>query len=101
MMQPLPKKRHGLSRDEAEKLAISALSFLAGEEHRLAGFLHLTGLAPADLRREAGTPEFLAAVLDFIAADESLLLVFATEQRLEPTQVMIARQTLMPDASDY
>jgi len=101
MIQPFPKKRHGLSRDEAEKLAISALGFLAGEEHRLAAFLHLTGLSPADLRREAGTPEFLAGVLDFIAADESLLLVFATEQRIDPMQVMTARQTLMPDGSDY
>jgi hypothetical protein len=94
-MQP-PRKRQALSRDDAETLAIAALGFLAGEEHRLAQFLHMTGLAPADLRREAGSVEFLAGVLDFVAADESLLLVFATEQRIDPTAVMTARHLLMP-----
>ena len=101
MMQSFTKKRHSLSRDEAETLAIAALGFLAGEEHRIIGFVHLTGLSPADLRRAAGSPEFLTGVLDFIAADESLLLVFASEQRIDPTEVMMARRQLMPEASDY
>jgi hypothetical protein len=100
-MQTYPRKRQAMSRDEAERLAISALSFLAGEEHRLAGFLMTTGLSPADLRSQMGSAEFLAGVVDFIAADESLLLVFATEQRIDPTAVMTARQLLMPEATDY
>ena len=100
-MQIVSRKRQALSREEAERLAISALSFLAGEEHRLARFLHLTGLSPADLRREAGSVEFLAGVLDFIAADESMLLVFATEQHIDPASVMMAAHLLLPrEAND-
>jgi hypothetical protein len=101
MTQPLFKKRHSVSHEEAERLAIAALGFLAGEEHRLIGFLQLTGMSPADLRREAGSPEFLAGVLDFIAGDESLLLVFASEQRIDPADVMMARRQLSPEAGDY
>jgi Protein of unknown function (DUF3572) len=95
-MQSFPRKPVGLDRDMAETLAIHALGFIAGEDHRLVGFLEVTGLSPADLRREAGSPGFLAAVLDFIAADESLLLVFAAEQRIDPALVMRARDVLLP-----
>lgn len=96
-MQNFPRKRLAMTRDEAEKLAIAALGFLAGEENRLAGFLHLTGLSPADLRREAGSTAFLGGVLDFIAADESLLLVFASEHGAAPEAVMTARHVLRPE----
>lgn len=100
-MQPKSNKRHLVSRDEAEALAIDALGFLAGEENRLAAFLLTTGLAPADLRRQAGSVEFLAAVLDFLAADESLLLVFASAQHIAPETVLLARHKLLPDAADF
>ncbi len=98
-MQNLSRRRNALSLDEAEALAIGALSFLASEEHRLASFLYQTGLSPADLRREAGSTELLAGVLDFIAADELLLLVFAAEQRIDPTRILHARHLLLPDRS--
>lgn len=100
-MQPLSRKRHPLSRDEAEALAIDALGFLAGEENRLAAFLQASGLAPADLRRAAGSVEFLAGVLDFLAADESLLLVFASARHIAPETVLHARQNLLPDTADF
>jgi uncharacterized protein DUF3572 len=100
-MQPMSRKRHPLSRDEAEALAIDALGFLAAEENRLAAFLQASGLAPADLRCEAGSVEFLAGVLDFVAADESLLLVFASERHLAPETVVIARRKLLPDAAEF
>jgi hypothetical protein len=100
-MQTFPRKRQAMNREDAEKLAISALSFLAGEEHRLAGFLMMTGLSPADLRARIGSVEVLAGVLDFIVADESLLLVFATEQRIDPATIMTARHLLLPEASEY
>lgn len=100
-MQPFPKKRTSVSREDAETLAIAALGFLAGEENRLAHFMIATGLSPADLRKQAGSIEFLAGVLDFLAADESLLLVFASEQHIPPETVLAARQKLMPDVADY
>jgi hypothetical protein len=100
-MQHPPRKRTALSRDDAEALAIDTLSFLGEDPTRLAGFLTTTGLGPADLRRQAGSVEFLAGVLDFVASDESLLLVFASERHIDPATVMTARHLLMPEASDY
>jgi hypothetical protein len=100
-MQPTPKKRARLSRDEAETLAIDALSFLGEDAGRLAAFLATTGLGPADLRAQARSVAFLAGVLDFIASDESLLLVFASERRIDPASVLSARRLLLPDAADY
>lgn len=70
--------------DGAERLALQALGFLAGDADRLARFLRLTGIAPADLRERAGSPEMLAAILDHILGDESLLLVLATELGITP-----------------
>jgi hypothetical protein len=71
-------KRSAASRDEAEALALSALAFLAEEPDRLVGFLSLTGLGPDALREALTTPELQAAVLGYLSADESLLLVFAS-----------------------
>jgi hypothetical protein len=95
-----PHKRSPISQDEAESLAIDMLRFLGEDVSRLAGFLAATGLGPADLRRQAGSTEFLAGVLDFVAADESLLLVFASERRIDPTTVLAAKRQLLPDADE-
>jgi hypothetical protein len=100
-MQLPPRKRSSLSRDDAEALAIDALSFLGEEASRLVGFLAASGIGPAELRRQAGSPEFLAGVLDFVAADESLLLVYASERRVDPATVLAARRILMPDAAEH
>jgi hypothetical protein len=100
-MQIPPRRRSSLSRDEAEALAIDTLSFLGEDSSRLAGFLAATGLGPAELRKQAGSVEFLAGVLDFVASDESLLLVFASERRVDPATVLAARRQLMPDVADY
>ena len=85
-----------LTREAAESLAIEALVFLATDESRLAPFLRATGLDPADIRREADSPEFLAGVLDFLMSDDSLLLVFAGHRGLDPNLIAAARRILMP-----
>jgi hypothetical protein len=100
-MSSPPRKRHSLSREEAEAFAIDTLRFLADDPGRLAGFLGTTGLSLADVRSQAGSAEFLAGVLDFVAADESLLLVFASERRIDPTSVLMARRSLLPDPAEY
>lgn|SRR5690349_18733472 len=79
------------TRDQAEALSLKALVFLASDEARLTRFLQLTGLAPETLRAQADTPEILAAVLDHILADQTLLLVFAAGEAIEPDQIERAR----------
>ena len=80
--------------DEAEKIAISALSFLGQDQERLSIFLGETGVNPAHLRALAGTHEFLVSVLDYLLMDESLLLVFTSENAIDPELITPARYTL-------
>jgi hypothetical protein len=84
-----------LSVDEAEGLAISALSYLAGNPDALGRFLSLSGIGPADLRTAAREPGFLAGVLEFFLADESLLLSFVEEVQIRPTMIAVARHALV------
>ena len=81
-------------RDEAESLAVSALGFLAAEPERLAGFLSLSGLGPDTVRQAARDPAFLPAVLDYLMANEPVLLAFAAEHGLDPKAVAAARKVL-------
>lgn len=89
-------KPAGLGQDEAEKLAIEALTFLATDQGRMAGFIAATGYGLAAIRAEAGSPRFLAAVLDFLMEDESLLLVFAAHTGCDPRKIGMAREVLRP-----
>jgi hypothetical protein len=79
---------------DAELIGLQALGFLAAEEARLTRFLALTGVGPADLRRRAGEPQLLAAVLDHLLADETLLFLFADSAGLDPAEVAAARRRL-------
>ncbi|MBS1183207.1 MAG: hypothetical protein H6Q99_3087 [Proteobacteria bacterium] len=88
---PIAKR---LSVDAAEELAISALAYLAGNPDALGRFLSLSGIGPADLRVAAREPGFLAGLLEFFLADESLLLSFVEEAQVRPTMVAAARYAL-------
>jgi hypothetical protein len=83
-----------LTHDEAEALALKALTFLASDAPRLLRFLRLTGLDADDLRRQAGEPAFLGAVMDHLLADQTLLLVFATDAGVRPEAIEEARAIL-------
>jgi Protein of unknown function (DUF3572) len=79
---------------DAEAIAIDALNFLAGDALRLTRFLDLSGLNPASIRAAARDPGFLAGVLDYINADESLLMAFAADASVDPNVVEKARAAL-------
>jgi hypothetical protein len=86
-------KSQGAGQDP-ELLGLAALGFLAAEPDRLVRFLALSGMTLEDLRGRAGSPELLAAVLDHLLDDESLLFVFAEAQSLHPAEVAAARRKL-------
>jgi hypothetical protein len=79
---------------DAEAIAIAALGFLAGDDARLDRFMSLTGLDLASLRAAAQAPGFLGSVLDYLVADEALLLAFAAENRLRPEAIAEAAARL-------
>ena len=80
--------------EEAETIAIEALSFLATEPDRLLRFLTLTGLTRQTLRSAAGSPGFLSAVMEHVAADPSLVETYAANAGREPADVARAREIL-------
>jgi len=80
--------------EEAEALAVAALSYLATDPERLGTFLGETGLDPESIRSAAGGPGFLPAVLDYLLGREDILLAFAEEQSIDPASVASARRAL-------
>ena len=87
-------KSGAAARDQAEALAAEGLGFLASDMERLEPFLSLTGLDPRNLRKAAAEPGFLAGVLDHIAGNERLLLVFAAESGRRPEDIARAHALL-------
>ena len=94
----MPKAFSG--QDDAASLAIHALSFLAADPERLGPFLALSGLDPARIREAARNPGFLAAVLDHVSSDDSLLTSFASESGRRPGDIDRARQILAGPVPD-
>ncbi len=88
-------------RAAAEELAIAALGFIAAEPERLGRFPAVTGIDPQSIREAAREPHFLAGVLNHIAADERLLLAFAAESEIDPSDAIPARDALMGGGWGY
>lgn len=88
-------KSQPIDAERASGLALQGLAFLAADAGRLSRFLALTGCGPADIRAQAKTPDFQASVLEYLLADESLLLVFATEAGVAPEMIAPAHALLL------
>jgi hypothetical protein len=88
--------------DAGRNLAVEALAFLAADEGRLERFLAVTGLGPHNLRSAAAGPGFHASILDYLMADEELLIAFSNESGRRPEDVMRAFEALRgpPPAAD-
>jgi len=87
-------KQSKLSIEEAEIIALNALSFLASDAVRLDRFLRLSGVSATDIRAAAADREFLAGVLNHLLQDESLLLTFAADADLDPRLPALAAEIL-------
>jgi Protein of unknown function (DUF3572) len=88
------KKMQSASADSAQSLAVNALTFIAIDPDRLNRFLGITGLGPDNLRTAAADPAFLGSVLDYVVADEKLLVEFAADAGLNPEAVARAHGAL-------
>jgi hypothetical protein len=83
-----------LTREQAENLAIQALTFIGSDTERLGRFLAVTGIGPAEIRAAAREPGFLVGVLDYVASDERLIAAFAGENNLDPADIDRGRVAL-------
>ena len=81
-------------------MAAVSMEFLTSEPARMSRFLSESGMAPGDLAASLaeGGAGVLSAALDHICADESLLLVFASELRRKPEEIMLAQALLQGPA---
>jgi hypothetical protein len=93
MPQPI-RPRGPMHLDAAQAIALAGIAFLAEDPARLRRFLDLTGLSPTALRHQIATPELQGAVLEHIAADESLLLAFAANRAIDPETIAPALSVL-------
>jgi hypothetical protein len=89
-----PETPRTIGRDEAETIAVQALGFLAGRPDDLGRFLAVAGLGPANLRRAAADPAFLAGVFAYLLGDEKLLLAFAADVEMPPQRLAAAGRLL-------
>ena len=89
-----PARAPAAAVDDAGRIAIEALTFLAEDADRLSKFLAETGISPEELRAKAGDPATLAAILDYVLTDESLLLTFAANTGIAPDTIQPTRHKL-------
>lgn len=89
-----------MDQNAAAAVALTALAHILGDDDARVRFLALTGLDQTTLRQRADEPELLGGVLDFLLADEALLLAFCRAAALRPELAARARRAL-PGAGDH
>lgn len=80
--------------ERAEILSLEGLGWLAGDEEALTRFLSLSGADMDSLRDNAGSRDTALAVIEFLLAQEDLMLRFCEAMTLEPMTLHQARHAL-------
>ena len=90
-----------MQKEQAEAIAIRALSYIASEQELLPRFLALSGIEAGQIRQAAREPGFLAGVLQFVLAHEPTLIAFAEASGIPPGDVAAARKELPFGEEDW
>lgn len=80
--------------DDALSLARDVLVYLSQDVDRIGRFLAVTGVGPVEIRSRVDDPVFLAGVLDFILADDAMVVDFAENAGIPPEAPARARRLL-------
>ncbi|MEX1662933.1 DUF3572 domain-containing protein [uncultured Thioclava sp.] len=83
-----------MGQEFAHVLAIRALGWLVSQETLIDGFLAHTGATQEDLRAQAGDPDFLCGVLDYILLNDQWVLDCAADLEVVPEELPGARMVL-------
>lgn len=75
-------------------IALQALAWLAEDADRLGQFMAASGADVTNLRAGAGDPDFLAAVLDHLLAEDHLIVAFCDQNGLDYDTPQRARAAL-------
>ena len=79
---------------DAEALALLALAATLGRPNLSQRFLDLTGIGTDELRKRAGDPVLLAALIRFLESHEPDLLAIGREIGIEPAELVATRRIL-------
>lgn len=79
---------------EAETIALNVLGFLADSPEKLDSLMEQSGLDASTIRVRAADRDFLGAVLDFLMANEALLVDFCETSQTDPKAVQMASHVL-------
>jgi hypothetical protein len=80
--------------DHAETIALKALAYVVNSPDERDRFMAVSGVDASILRARAGDPQLLGAVLDFMLANETLLVDFCGDETLDAREVHMARHVL-------
>ncbi|PZX16337.1 uncharacterized protein DUF3572 [Palleronia aestuarii] len=83
-----------MRRDHAETVAARALDWIVGRDGLFHKFLNSTGTDLVHVRAKVNDPDFLAAVLDFLAQDDRRVREFCEAEGLPLDSVLQARAAL-------
>jgi len=83
-----------MKQEQAEVIALQALTYIGTQEDAINGLLAQSGAGPDDLREQISNPTFLGGILDFMLSDEPFLLVFCSEHNIAPETIVHARRAL-------
>ena len=80
--------------NDPHALALAALAATLTDERRAVRFLDLTGIGTDELRRRAGQPALLSALLAFLEAHEPDLLSVSEQIGVKPEALVAARRVI-------
>ncbi|MEO6225903.1 MAG: DUF3572 family protein [Sphingomicrobium sp.] len=80
--------------NDPQTLALAALAATLGDDRRAQRLLDLTGIGTEELRRRAGDPVLLAAMISFLEAHEPDLVAVAQAIGVAPADLVQARLVL-------
>lgn len=80
--------------EDAETMALNALGFLIDLPENLERLMTQSGMDGSTIRQRAAERDFLAAILDFLMANEELLLDFCQTTGTDPKAVQMAGHIL-------
>ncbi len=80
--------------DEAEKIAIDALGYVASDSELCANFLGSSGATLQDMRKMAAERVFLASVLEFITLNDAWVIGFCDQFGVGYDRPVMARAVL-------
>jgi hypothetical protein len=77
--------------DQAERLVVTVLNFIASDSSRLAHFLSITGFPLETLQEVEQSSVFMLSVLNSVAKDEELLRALQEKEHIGADEIELAR----------